>query len=250
MNLRYTYPPQIILGLLRDLILLRRRSFHEDSYAIISKLQSPLQIRGEENIPSRGPYVLTLNHYTRTGFQIWWAAFAISSVIPSHIHWIITGEWTAPGKWYEPLKGFFSRFVAKRIVDVYNFTRMPPMPPRPQDVGARAASVRSLLTYGRHHGNQVIIGLAPEGRDQPNGRLIKPAPGLGRFCLLLAGQHLGFLPVGFYESKEELNINFGKPFKLKVRSGLPLTAKDAAAADIIMTNIAALLPDEFRGEYN
>jgi hypothetical protein len=66
------------------------------------------------------------------------------------------------------------------------------MPPRPQDVAARAASVRSLLTYVIHKGSKVIIGLAPEGHDQPDGMLIKPAPGLGRFCLLLAGQHLGF----------------------------------------------------------
>lgn len=249
MNPRYTYPPQIILGLLRDLILLRGRSFREDSSAVITQLASPLQIRGEENIPEKGPYVLTLNHYTRAGFQIWWAALAISSVVSSPLHWIITSEWTAPGKWFEPLKGVFSRFVATRIVKVYNFTGMPPMPPRSQDLIARAGSVRSILTYVRQNGNNVIIGFAPEGRDEPNGRLIKPAPGVGRFCLLLAGQHLGFLPVGFYESKDELHINFGKPFNLNVRSSLPLKRVDAAAADIIMTNIAALLPIGLRGEY-
>lgn len=104
MNPRYIYPSQIIVGPLRDLILLRGRSFREDSRANISKLESRLQIRGEENISSRGRFVLIMNHYTRTGFQIWWAALAISSVLPSPIHWIITSERTAPGKWYEPIK--------------------------------------------------------------------------------------------------------------------------------------------------
>ncbi len=79
---------------------------------------------------------------------------------------------------------------------------------------------------------------------------MRPAPGVGRFCLLLAAQHLKFVPVGVYESKGEFYINFGKAFELNVCQDLSPEAKDRAAAEIIMNKIAGLLPLEFRGEFN
>jgi hypothetical protein len=249
MNLRYTYPPKVILGVLRDMLLRRRRNFGDDSRSIIARLRPPLRIRGEEHIPSRGPCVLVINHYTRRGFHIWWAALAISSVLPSPVHWVIAGEWTAPGKWYEPFKSCLSRFVANRIAHIYDFTSMPPMPPRPGDVAARAGSVRAVLAYGRRNGGSAIIGLAPEGGDQSNGGLMWPAPGLGRFCLMLAAQRLRFVPVGVYESREALCLKFGKAFDLNVCHDLSAEVKDRVAAKIVMSNIAALLPVEFRGEF-
>jgi hypothetical protein len=161
----------------------------------------------------------------------------------------MTREWTAPGKWYEPFKSGLSRFAADRIVHVYDFTSMPPMPPRPQDVAARAASVRAVLAFVRQNEGSAMIGLAPEGGDQPNGGLMMPAPGVGRFCLLLAAQHLRFAPVGVYESKGEFYLNFGKTFELNICHDLSTKVKDRVAAEIIMSNISSLLPFEFRGEF-
>ena len=250
MNPRYSYPSKVILGLLRDLLLLNRRSFREDSRAIIAQLEPPLQILGEEFVPSTGPCVLTMNHYTRAGFHIWWAAFAISAVLPSSVHWVMTSEWTTPGKWFDPFKSAISRFASERIVQVYDFTSMPPMPPREKDVASRAASVRSVLSYADLNGNNAMIGLAPEGRDESNGKLMRPAPGVGRFCLLLAARHLRFVPVGVYESKGEFYLNFGEAYELKVCSSQPTPMKDRLAAEVVMRNISALLPGELRGEFN
>ncbi len=250
MNPRYTYPPQVMIDILRDMLLQHRRSFRDDARAIIARLEPPLHIQGEQFVPSREPCVLTMNHYARTGFHIWWAALAISAVLPSPVHWIITSEWTAPGKWYEPLISAISRFTADRIVHIFDFTSMPPMPPRAWDVAARAASIRAVLTYAKQNARAAMIGLAPEGGDQPHGGLTRPAPGVGRFCLLLAAQDLKFIPMGVYESEGEFYQNFGKAYELNVCHDLSTKDKDRLSADIIMSHIATLLPFEFRGEFN
>ena len=239
-----------MVGLLRDLLLLRRRSFGGDARAIIAWLKPPLRVQGNEFIPSGRPCVLTMNHYTRAGFHIWWAALAISSLLASPVHWVMAGEWTAPGRWYEPFKSGLSRFVARRLAQIYDFTSMPPMPPRAKDVAARANSVRAVLAYVKQNRQCAMIGLAPEGGDQPGGELMRAVPGAGRFCLLLAAQHLHFVPVGVYEARGEFHLNFGPAFELIVRDDLSAKARDGAAAEVIMRNIATLLPREFRGEYN
>jgi hypothetical protein len=95
-----------------------------------------------------------------------------------------------------------------------------------------------------------MIGLAPEGRDQADKNLMRPAPGVGRFCLLLAARHLRFVPVGVYESMGEFYLHFGKAYELNVCPDQPATVKDTLAAEIIMHNISSLLPSEFRGEFN
>jgi hypothetical protein len=250
MNPRYTYPPKVMVGLLRDLLLLQRRSFEADARVIIAGLKPPLRVQGRGFIPSGEPCVLTMNHYTRAGFHIWWAALAISSLMASPVHWVMAGEWTTPGRWYEPFKSGLSRFVARRLAHIYDFTSMPPMPPRAADVAARADSVRAVLAYVKQNRQCAKIGLAPEGGDQPGGGLIRPVPGGGRFCLLLAAQKLRFVPVGVYEARRELHLNFGRAFELTVPDGLSAKARDEAAAEVIMRSIAVLLPRKFRGEYS
>ncbi len=244
----YSYAPTVIASLIRDGILYHRRVFRDDARLCIEQLNPPLRVLGKENIPQTGDYVLTMNHYTRAGFHIWWGAMAISSLICPPVHWVIAGEWTAPGKWYEPIKGAVSRFASNRIAGVYGFTTMPPMPPRPRDVEARAASVRAVLTYVGQM-KDPIIGLAPEGGDQIEEKLMMPASGAGRFALLLAAQGLRFAPVGVYESDGEFCLHFGEAYDLCVESNLSSDEKDEHAARIMMEHIAPLLPARLRGEF-
>lgn len=245
---KYSYPRDVIAGLIRDAILSRRRVFREDAQASVSRLDPPLRVFCEENIPQNSPCVITVNHYFRPGFAAQWMALAISAVVPKNIHWIMTGELTFPGNWYAPLGMPISRFVLERGARVYGFTTMPPMPPRPRDVEARAASVRTVLDYVMHTENP-IIGLAPEGGDQTGGLLTMPAPGVGRFALLLAAQRLRFVPVGIYESDGELCLNFGEAYNLTIPHHSLPDEKDKQAAQIIMKNIARLLPLHLRGEF-
>ena len=244
----YSFPPHLVTGLLRDLLLLRRRSFRADSLACIRGLQPPLQVSGTQYIPQAGPRVVTFNHYHRQGFNALWMAVAIASSIPVEMHFAMTGELTFPGKWYAPLGRFISRLILHRAARTYAFTSMPPMPPREKDVQARAASVRQVLEVARYR-RDALIGLAPEGSDQPGGRLSMPAPGAGRFCLLLHGLGYRFVPAGVYEEEGALYLAFGPEYSLDLPPGLSPDAKDAAASRQVMSHIAPLLPESLRGVF-
>jgi len=244
----YSYPQGLFPSVARDVVLSRRRDFHKDAKACIENLNPPLQILGGENIPQHGPCVITVNHYHRSGFGAQWIAFAIAALVPINMHWIMTAEFTYPGNWYEAIGSIGSRILLKRIAHIYGFTTMPPMPPRAKDVEARAMSVRAVLEYVSH-AKDPILGLAPEGYDPPNGILTRPFHGLGRFGLLLSKAGLKFIPVGAYESEGVFHIHFGEPHELNVPRHLSPDEKDNQASQIIMENIARLLPVQRRGVF-
>ena len=245
---KYSYPRGLFARVALDAILLRHRNFRLDAKACIENLHPSLKVLGEENIPQRGPCVITVNHYHRKGFGAEWLALAIASVVPTDMHWAMTGEWTYPGKWYAPLGAKYSRFILHLLARAYGFTSMPPMPPRPKDVEARAKSVRAVLDVVRHT-KEPVLGLAPEGYDSPNGVLSSPPGGVGRFGLLLVNVGLQFVPVGAYESDGEFVVHFGKSYQLNIPRGLSSDEKDFQAAQIIMGHIAQLLPSHLRGEF-
>jgi hypothetical protein len=242
---KYVYPPRLLASLSLDCLLARRRSFRADARACVGQLEPPLCVRGEENIPRSGPSVLTVNHYSRAGFRAEWIALSISAVLPIEVHWIITGELTYPEKWYRWLGGPTSRFVLRRLGKMYGFTNMPPMPPHPKDVEARAGAVRATLSY-LEMAESPVLGFAPEGGDQPGGRLSWPP---GRFGLLLAGRDLKFVPVGAYESEGAFCLCFGRAYQLNLPNGLTPAERDRQAARIIMEYIANQLPTYLRGEF-
>jgi hypothetical protein len=245
---RYSYPPLTVLALVRDGLLLRQRRFKADAEACIARLRPPLRVLGEENIPQGDCYVATLNHYYRPGFQQQWSSLAISVALPRAVHWIMTGELTFPGSWIAPLGRPVSRFVLRRVAQVYGFTSMPPMPPRPRDAEARAAAVRHVLHYASH-APDAILALAPEGGDQPGGILSMPPAGSGRFCLLLAAAGLRFVPVGVYEHDGALTLHFGEMYDVSMPRAASADERDRQAARTVMSHIAPLLPGELRGEF-
>lgn len=238
----------MVMSLLGDLILSRRRSFREDALACVGRLEPPLKIFGEENIPQAGPCVVTFNHYYRPNFNAVWMPLAISATIRQEMHFVMTGELTYPGKWYAPLGRFLSKIVLRRAARIYGFTTMPPMPPREKDVEARAQSVRRVLEVARHE-KKLVIGLAPEGGDNPTGQIIMPACGAGRFALLLSALEYKFIPVGIYEEGGELCLRFGTAYQLRVAHGVSADEKDRAAARIVMGEIARLVPERLHGEF-
>ena len=246
---RYSYPPRLIPDLAKNILFGDQRSFRRDGQECMALLKPPLRLLGAENIPLGGPCLITNNHYYRPGFDAWWMALALAATLPVELRFVMTGELTYPGKWYAPLGQTGSRWLLRRFSKVYGFTSMPPMPPRDQDVAARARAVRETLAFARQH-PQAILGLAPEGGDNPpTGALARPASGAGRFILLLAEQGFPVLPVGIYEVNGELCLCFGKAFRLQIPSGLGPDAKDRAAAQIVMSAIAAQLPSRLRGDF-
>jgi len=244
----YSYPPALFATVARDILLLRHRSFRDDAKACIEKINPPLRVLGKENIPQHGPCIVTMNHYHRAGFGAQWLALAIAASVPADMHWVMTGEFTYPGKWYELFGAMGSRILLKRIAHVYGFTSMAPMPPRPKDVEVRAAAVRAVLEYVRH-AKDPILGLAPEGYDTSDGKLVRPATGLGRFGLLLSRAGLKFIPVGVYEADGVFHLHFGEAYELSIRRDVSADKRDDQAVQIIMKNIARLLPLQLRGEF-
>jgi 1-acyl-sn-glycerol-3-phosphate acyltransferase len=244
----YSYPRKVTWGLAASVLFGLRRSFRLDGQACVGRLKPPLRVTGEEHIPRSGPCLVIFNHYFRPGFNAWWMALAIAAVVPQDIHFIMTGELTYPGRWYAPLGRAGSRWLLKRISHTYGFTLMPPMPPRPQDVEARARSVRAALAYIKAHPG-AFVALAPEGGDQPGGLLSWPPSGTGRFIALLAPAGRPVLPVGVYEDSGCLCLNIGEPYSLSIPPGLPTGERDRHVAARTMRSLARLLPARLQGDF-
>lgn len=246
---QYRYPCGLAAGLVFDLLLLHPRSFRADAQACIRLVKPALKILDQENIPGHGPALITFNHYYRPGFQAWWVALAVAAVIPVEIHFGMTGELTYTGRWYAPLGKAGSRWLLRRLSRIYGLTSMPPMPPRQEDVEARARSVRAIISYAREH-PQAILALAPEGGDNvPSGALAKPPRGAGRFVSLLAEKGFRIVPVGAYEQGGSLCLRFGAAYQLVIPSNLDADKKDGYATQVVMSAIAAQIPYHLQGEF-
>ena len=225
------------------------RSFRRDTQSFVAGLRPPLRVCGRENIPSAGPCLLTVNHYSRPGFHAWWLALAVSAAVPADVHWIITSAWTFREQpFLQPLAPPM-RWLLRRIAGTYGFTAMPSMPPDPADVAARAEAVRRVLTYVKRS-SQPIIGLAPEGQDSPDGALMWPPPGVGRFVIHLSDLGLNILPIGAYEADGAFCLRFGQPYRLNIRADLLAAERDRQAGEVVICNIALLLPPGLRGEFD
>lgn len=246
--LAYPLPPLFVASLAWDILRQHPRSFRRDAQHCTAALHPPLRVYGAEHIPSSGPCLLTVNHFARPGFQAWWIPLTISAQLSEEVHWISTAAWTFPNR---PLARNVlmpaSRWVLHRLAQVCGFTAMPPMPPDPADVEARAQAVRRVLAYV-HRSPRPLIGLAPEGRDAPDGSLLWPPPGAGRFILQLAKAGLPIIPIGAFED-DAFCIRFGPAYHLPTYHSLAPDARDREARCAVMRAIAALLPARLRGEF-
>jgi hypothetical protein len=159
----------------------------------------------------------------------------------------MTAAWRTVGGWTAP---WLLRLVARllqRAACIYGFTSMPPMPPIEGETQARARAVRRVLKHV-DSAPQAIIGLAPEGRDNPAGTLIEPPPGVGRFACQLARRNLRLLPTGVYEDGDRLCLQIGAPRPLPQFEGTS-EARDQQMSALLMRAIAHCVPKRMRGPY-
>jgi acyltransferase-like protein len=249
MNLpKYSYPPGRFIHAAWDLLLASRRDLQEDAKACIKHMQAELKVWGQENIPQQGGCVLTINHFHRPGLGAQWIALAVTALVPLKMRWAVTGELICQGKWYRAIGSRASRLFLPRLAYLYDLITMPPMPPRSQDVEARAESVRTILRYVRRE-RDPVLGISPEGHDSPNGVLSRPAPGFGRLAWLLSKTGMQFIPAAGYEVDGIFHLHFGKAYQLCVRSSLSMDERDNQATRLVMENLACLLPADLRGDF-
>lgn len=218
---RYRLPGRFVSGFLWATLALRPRSFARDARLVIAGLEPALEVHGAQHIPRRGGYLVVCNHYTRPGLAAWWFVFAISATIAerrapgadAEVRWIITSGWTFPSsRRRQRLLRPLTHWAFRRVAHVYGFVTMPPMPPDPREVMARAQAVRRSVLLARQAARDGgMVGLAPEGRDTPElvGQF---PPGVGRFVALLVEEGLEVLPAGVVETEGRLRVAFGPPF--------------------------------------
>ncbi|MCJ7551039.1 MAG: hypothetical protein MUQ30_15300, partial [Anaerolineae bacterium] len=134
----------------------------------------------------------------------------------------------------------FTRWAFARAAKVYGFITMPPMPPSPNEVTARASAVlRTVRLAQQLAGEGGLLGLAPVGRDTP-GLLGSPPAGAGDFIALLVASGLAILPVGLAEEAGRLRISFGALFVPEIPR--QRAERDRHVAHQVMQAIAAQLP--------
>ena len=245
----YRLPRRVAAGVLWSAATLRPRSFAHDAQVALMGLRPPLEVMGGEHVPARDPCLVTCNHYYRPGFDTWWLAFAITTAAASHrapnadreIHWVMTAAWTFPeSPWQRRVLTPLTRWAFRRVAQVYNFVTMPPMPPDPREMEARAAAVLRTVRLARRAAREGgMVGLAPEGQDTSGG-LGRLPEGAGEFLALLVEAGLPVLPVGVAEAGGRLCVSFGPVFTPEVPP--ERAARDRRVAGQVMTAIGRQLP--------
>lgn len=244
----YRLPRAVLADLILAALLHQHRSFRIHAQRMMPGVYPPLRVSGESHIPEKGPGVITCNHYFRPGFWSPWFPAAISASVPVDIYWIMTNAFTYPGQRLGRFRRRLSRLVLDEIARIYGFNRMPPMPPSPDESSQRTAAIRKLMGRVREYPS-LLIGIAPEGGDQPGGRLAYPPEGFGRLAMALAHRGLPFYPIGVYEENGCLNLVFGKAYWLDDHQGADRATIDRLASIRVMDAIAACLPERLRGAF-
>jgi 1-acyl-sn-glycerol-3-phosphate acyltransferase len=190
-----------------------------------------VSITGKENIPINKPYIIAINHVS-----IYEAPFVISfwPEVPEVVGAIEI--WSRPGQ--------------STLAKMYGGIQL--------HRGEYDRQAVELMLSALHCGKPLLI--APEG-----GRSHKPGlrRGLPGVAFVVEKAHVPVIPVGVVGTTEDYfkrAMHRERPL-LEMHIGNPLTLPEIAAnpderrkgrqenADLIMANIATLLPDEYRGVY-
>jgi hypothetical protein len=242
-NCLMPYYPSIIPTVLKCLLARitgRKRSAHMDAVHLCAQVQPPILYDGMEHLDLKRPYVVTVNHFARTGFSTAWIALGVSAALPPEVIWIMSNEWLFLDSKFAFILRPLMRFVLKGITDAYSLIPMPTMVQGYSTSQARAAGVRETVQRVRADKN-CIVGIAPEGMDSPEGGLMLPPSGVGRFLLQLQQMGLSLLPAAVFEAEDSLHIRFGPAYHLEPSEDQTSIAVDLAARQQVMANIAGLM---------
>jgi cytidylate kinase len=197
----------------------------------IFHILGPVKITGRENVPRRGAYLIAINHISlfEAPFIVAFWPVAVEAVGAADI-------WERPGqstlvKYYGgiPLhRGVFDRHVMETLLKVLR-------------------SGRPLL-------------ISPEGARSHIPGMCRAEPGIAYLVekadvpvvpVGIVGTTDDYLERGLHGKRPLLEMHIGKPFRLPpgVAEGAARREARQANADVVMNQIAALLPPEYQGVY-
>jgi 1-acyl-sn-glycerol-3-phosphate acyltransferase len=197
---------------------------------LVLNLIAHIEIKGAENVPASGPFILASNHTCALDPPVAMAA------IPRHVNVL------AAHKWKYSMRGFF--LIASRAIFV-----------KRGEIDRQALQKCSeVLNQGG------AIGIAPEGT-----RSHRPGMQGGRVGVAYLASHTGvpILPIGLIRVQDILNelvrfrrahvlVNIGPAFHIPpidLASAKSPSQQRKEASELIMYRIAELLPPEYRGVY-
>lgn len=191
-------------------------------------LLSQWEVRGRENVPRKGPLIVVSNHLNLIDPPL------LSASIPRRIRFMAKKELFQPS----PGRPFIKWFGA--------------FPVRRGELNVEAVRhALSLLEQGQ------AVGSFPEGRRSLTRQLQRPYPGA-----TLVAVHSGapILPVAITGTEKlispasvllrpRIRVTIGQPFTLPQPQGPVGKQRLAELSNVIMQQIARLLPEKYQGTY-
>lgn len=188
-----------------------------------------LKIRGTQNVPEGGPYIIAVNHMSKADPPLLLVAFP-----GVHLRFFAAEKWNKHIIFGPLLKWGGGIFINRGEVD-------------------RRALSQALKALG----DGSIFGLAPEGTRSRVGALIRARDGA---AYLATRANVPVLPVGVVDTdilgfnmsrfkRTELQVNIGEPFSLPGNGQRAKGSELSAYTHLIMVHIAALLPEKHWGYY-
>jgi 1-acyl-sn-glycerol-3-phosphate acyltransferase len=182
---------------------------------LLLALYADLDVRGSEHIPRHGPLIVISNHVDNLD------TYVIGSRVPRLLHYFARANGLR-----SPWLGRYWRWMAAIPADREGFT-----------------TAISLLREGQ------TIGVFPEGVIAPT--LVRAKPGVAVLALRSGAPVLPCaiwgterVRVGDALRRPPIHLRFGPPRTLKRGSG-----RSQELADLLMRDVAALLPPRYRGVY-
>ena len=183
-------------------------------------------VKGAENVPKSGAFILTSNHFSLGDPPI------LTGTFPRRVAWMAKKElFDIPifGKLYSmggfiPVRRFEGDLHALRL----------------SQQALRRGLVLGMFPEGTRSGGRL-------GRGEPGSAIIAIRAGAPILPVAIWGTEHVKLPRDLFR-RTNVNIRYGKPFRLP-RSKKMTKEQVAAGTDEIMRQIAELLPAQYRGEY-
>ncbi len=201
------------------------------AFRLLFRILAPVKIVGVENVPERGPYVVAMNHVSLYDPPFMLAFF------PKAVE-----AMGAVDIWERPGQNVLVRLYGGIPVHRGEYDR------------ALIETVLAVLRSGRP------LLIAPEGERSHVTAMQRARPGV---AYILDEAQVPVVPVGIVGTTDDfwqqasqrqrpkLEMRIGKPFRLPPLEGKGEERRKSRQrnADLVMTHIAGLLPEEYRGVY-